>query len=192
MDRMKEKEKYRSLSLEKLKDQHINERKKSSRIIQERVISSREFENAEVIMFYAAMTYEVETVDIIRWAFQSGKKVILPLFDTIKREISTCEIKSYENDTELCKFGFREPKRRLQGNIDVKAIDLVLVPGVCFDKKNNRLGHGIGCYDKFIPLLKNTAISIGLAFDFQIFDTIPTEAHDKPLNLVISNVQTAI
>ena len=75
----------------------------------------------------------------------------------------------------------------MSGNANRDDIDVVIVPGICFDRYNNRLGRGVGFYDKFFSTLKSTTRTIGLAFDFQVRDTIPTEKHDVRLTAVISN-----
>ncbi|MBU1863577.1 MAG: 5-formyltetrahydrofolate cyclo-ligase [Candidatus Omnitrophica bacterium] len=187
MNIKEEKRELRFEILDKLKRQNLTERKTKSSIITQKILLSPDFKNAERVMLYAAMTYEVETRDIITHAFRMRKKVILPLLDREKREITPCEIKDFEKETQWCTYGFREPNHSFRNNIEVGKIDIVIIPGICFDTKNNRLGRGIGCYDKFLSLLKPDIITIGLGFDFQIRAKIPTEKHDVPLTEVISN-----
>jgi 5-formyltetrahydrofolate cyclo-ligase len=63
---------------------------------------------------------------------------------------------------------------------------LVLVPGLAFDLTGNRLGFGKGYYDRVLPQLKKTTLTIGLGYSFQIVEKIPTESHDFPLKAVLS------
>ena len=67
--------------------------------------------------------------------------------------------------------------------IDIDKIDVVIVPGIAFDKENNRLGRGRGYYDKLLTTAN--AIKVGVCFDFQFFDRIPTEEFDVKMNYVI-------
>lgn len=64
--------------------------------------------------------------------------------------------------------------------------DVVLVPAVGFDKAKMRLGMGAGCYDRFLPKLKNSCITIGIVFDEQLVEKLPSEPHDRPVDYVIS------
>ena len=187
MNIRKEKSQLRNEVIKELKSQNIKERNNKSSIITERVVESRDYKNAEGVMLYAAMIYEVETIDIIAHAFRCHKRVLLPLTDKEQRKIIPCEIKDFEEETHWCSYGFREPNHTLSGNANRDDIDVVIVPGICFDRYNNRLGRGVGFYDKFFSTLKSTTRTIGLAFDFQVRDTIPTEKHDVRLTAVISN-----
>ncbi|MDD4908777.1 MAG: 5-formyltetrahydrofolate cyclo-ligase, partial [Candidatus Omnitrophica bacterium] len=64
-------------------------------------------------------------------------------------------------------------------------LDLIITPGLAFDKKGNRLGRGKGYYDRFLSKLSDRAPSIGLAFDFQILPLIPTTSYDVSVNKII-------
>ena len=66
-------------------------------------------------------------------------------------------------------------------------LDLVIVPGIAFDKKGHRIGYGYGYYDRFLKTIKKKAVKIGLAFDFQLIESIPEEEHDVPMNIVVTD-----
>ena len=68
---------------------------------------------------------------------------------------------------------------------DLDAIDVVIIPGVAFTRDGKRLGRGKGYYDRFLPKL-STAYRIGVCYDFQLSDTLPTESYDQKMDLVIS------
>ena len=70
--------------------------------------------------------------------------------------------------------------------VNVEDIDILIVPAVAYDKDCYRLGYGGGFYDRFIEHLRDDAITIGIAFDLQVFDSIPKENHDAQLNYVIT------
>ena len=63
-------------------------------------------------------------------------------------------------------------------------MELIIVPGLVFDEKSNRIGYGKGYYDKFLS--KINCYKVGLSFDFQIKKEIPFEKHDEKLNCIIS------
>lgn len=80
-------------------------------------------------------------------------------------------------------YGVSEPA--IKRFINLKDLDLVVVPGLAFDKKGNRLGRGKGCYDFFLKKLSKKTISIGLAFNFQILPTLPTTKRDISVDKVL-------
>ena len=71
---------------------------------------------------------------------------------------------------------------------DPSEIELAIIPGVAFDKCCNRMGRGKGFYDRLIPYLK--CPTIGLGFGFQMVDSIPCEEFDKPLDMVVTEIDT--
>lgn len=70
--------------------------------------------------------------------------------------------------------------------VSAEALDMVVVPLVAFDRAGARLGYGGGCYDRYLPVLSPTCQIIGIAFDEQRVDGVPTDAHDLPLPHIIS------
>lgn len=70
--------------------------------------------------------------------------------------------------------------------VPVEALDMIVVPLVAFDRAGARLGYGGGCYDRYLPMLSPACQIIGIAFDEQRVDHVPTDAHDLPLPNIIS------
>jgi 5-formyltetrahydrofolate cyclo-ligase len=70
--------------------------------------------------------------------------------------------------------------------MQVRDIDVVLVPGIAFDREGNRLGRGKGCYDRFLCTLQPHTRTVGLAFDFQIVSSLPVSACDVRVDRVLS------
>ena len=70
--------------------------------------------------------------------------------------------------------------------VPAEALDMIVVPLVAFDRTGARLGYGGGCYDRYLPMLSPACQIIGIAFDEQCVDHVPTDAHDLPLPNIIS------
>ena len=70
--------------------------------------------------------------------------------------------------------------------VPAEALDMVVVPLVAFDRTSARLGYGGGCYDRYLPTLSASCQIIGIAFDEQRVEHVPTDAHDLPLPNIIS------
>lgn len=166
------------------KDQFTeNERQIESTKILTKLKESKEYQNAELVFIYWSMNDEVDTINFIKEEHNRGKEFILPVIDgedlILKRYSGTKNLQ----DGDL--FGIPEPVGEVFN--DYAKIDLAVIPGVAFNFKGDRLGRGKGYYDKILDDLSAKTKLIGLCFDFQIFDYIPVEVHDKKLNLVLTN-----
>lgn len=150
---------------------------KRSKTIQEFVIKSKEFESAKVVGTYYAVGSEVTTELIIKRATILGKKIALPRVEEDK-------ITFYEPSSTKSlirgRFGILEPQPYEQMN----DIDILIVPGIAFDKKGNRLGYGMGFYDRLLSCKRT--FSIGLAYSFQLLENLPHDKYDKRLDAIAS------
>jgi 5-formyltetrahydrofolate cyclo-ligase len=181
----KTKKQVRKEILGKLSNQAREEALAKSRTIKTRLFSMPEFKKSKVVMLYASKDSEVRTEKIIDEALGAGKKVALPRCTGLETIVPK-EIENRKNDLEKGCFGIREPKKHKR-SVQLQEIDLVVVPGVAFDKSRRRLGRGKGFYDKFLKGLPRGTLSVGLAFDFQIVDNLPKDSHDIPVSKVITN-----
>lgn len=153
-----------------------------SRIIKNKLFELPEFKKASTILFYVSYGNEVFTHSMIKESMKIGKTVIVPKSDTENRRLILSKLANW-NDLEKGSYDILEPKKINEISID--DIDLVIVPGVGFDKEGNRIGHGKGYYDNLIGSSKNI-LPIGLAFEFQIVEEIPTSSYDFPVNKIIT------
>jgi 5-formyltetrahydrofolate cyclo-ligase len=156
---------------------------RKSRHIQALLFSIEEYQNAQCVGFYVSSGHEVETHEMIRDCFQLGKRVVVPKCGDKEGEMSFCEIGSFE---ELAPgaFGILEPCDPVK-KVDLDEIDVLIVPGVGFDRKGNRLGQGGGYYDSILSLHPR-AVTIGVAFSVQLVDNIPVESHDVKVDIIVT------
>jgi len=184
---MNEKEVLRKKMKRKLRSQKQQERKSKSKIIQRRLFTQKEFLSSKCVMLYVSKgTDEVKTDPIIKKALCMGKKVILPVTSVREKNIKPVRFKGFNQSLKKGSYGIYEPKGPRRP-IRIKGIDLVIVPGLAFDRKNNRLGRGGGYYDRFLKRLPKDTPKIGLGFRFQLFKAIPTTGKDVSLTRVITN-----
>ena len=182
------KSKLREVILEKLRNQKEESRQRKSSLILSKFFSLSEVKKAAVVLFYASFDGEVMTFEMIKKALELGKKIGLPKVNRVKKILEPKVISSFEGDLEKGQYGILEPVSGRDNAFAAKDIDLVVVPGVAFDKKNYRLGRGQGYYDRFLSRLPSDIPTIGLAFDFQIIDRLPhLHEHDLPVSRVIAN-----
>lgn len=156
-----------------------------SDIIMNNLITSELYKKATNIMSYVSFNNEVNTHKFIKKAIEDGKKISVPYIDSKNKIMMPCLI---DDISELVPgyFGILSPDPNNLKIIDEKSIDLVIVPGAVFDISGYRIGYGGGYYDKFLPLLRKDALSVGLAFSFQVIDKVPFEKYDIPVDFIIT------
>lgn len=137
-----------------------------------------DFQSSKNIFIYNSLKDEVATKAFIeKW--QHEKNFFLP----VVKDNNLCFV-PYHNSLEynISALGVNEP---IGDEIkDFSKIDMIIVPGIAFDRKMNRLGRGKGFYDRFLPDLK--AKRVGVCFDFQLVDLVPTEKNDIKMDMIIS------
>ncbi len=175
------KNELRKQIIEKRKDLLRKEVIEKSNSIKEKLFSLDEFKKARVILFYASYDNEVFTHDMIKECLSVGKTVVVPISNTKNNTLSLSRLNNWD-DLEIGAYGILEPKEVFE--VDLESIDIVIVPGVAFDEKGKRLGHGKGYYDR---LLKDfNGLSIGLGFEFQIVENVPVGKYDLPVIIIIT------
>ena len=154
------------------------EKREWSEAVWQELERTKEFSEAWVVLAYWSMDDEVHTHDFItRWA--GDKCFLLPCVKG-----GELEIRRFDGKERLCPgegFAIPEPTGQLWD--EPEKIDLIIVPGVAFDRTGNRLGRGKGYYDKILKT--SAAFKIGVCFGFQLLDSVPVEEHDVPMNHVI-------
>ena len=171
-----------------LRAQSDADRLKKSRQILQKLFSRQEFHGAKTVLFYASFDGEVETFDMIKQAQKLGKSTALPAIIKDQKKIVPTVVQNVEEELAIGAYGIKEHSQPLEKSLATDKIDLVVVPGLAFDRDNYRLGRGHGYYDRFLTSLSPRTPAIGLAFDFQIVDRLPhLEDHDHPVSCVIVN-----
>lgn len=159
---------------------------KNSRKIIGKLLSMECIKKATTIMLYFDFNNEVKTDQLITKLLSLRKTVVAPVTIKDKKKLIPFKFNNLIDDITIGSYGIREPKQNPSNELSIDIIDIVVVPAVAYDKNCYRLGYGGGFYDRFIENLKNDTITIGIAFDLQIFDSIPKDIYDAQLNYVIT------
>jgi 5-formyltetrahydrofolate cyclo-ligase len=159
------------------KDHH-----EGSLAIQEKIIDSPAFVRAKRLALYDSFRKEVATRAILHRALEQNKEVYYPIWDAPRKHIHFVQVKR-EADLHLTEHHISEPVEDEDAS-DPLSFDLLLIPGVCFDLLGNRLGYGQGGYDRVLTNI--TGLRWGLAFEFQLVDTLPRAPHDVPCHCIIT------
>ena len=158
-------------------------RKSAAEEVFERLERTAAFLLADRIMMYHSLPDELYTLDFLKkW---SGKKrFYLPRVNGVDLEVLPYE----ESRLELGSFHIEEPTGA--DITDPSEIELVVVPAVAYDRKGKRLGRGKGFYDRFLQHTKATKVGVG--YEFQLVDELPSEPHDVPMDMVITQKTTIV
>lgn len=156
-----------------------------SKLISDNLFSLTILKNASVILAYYSFNKEVCTHGIIEELLSLDKKVALPVCIKSKDKFVISCITSLQ-DLKLGSLGIMEPDPEKLELVKPEDINVVLVPGIAFDRKGNRLGYGKGYYDRFLAELDSSKIKVGICFDFQIIDELPTDCFDVPVDCIVT------
>ncbi|MEK6967015.1 MAG: 5-formyltetrahydrofolate cyclo-ligase [Nanoarchaeota archaeon] len=146
-----------------------------SKAIQESLANMSSYINAKIVLAYIPIRNEVKTDKII------SKSVVLPGFDDKKNLVAL----KYQGNLVVGPYRTKQPPYS-EENL-TKKFDVAIIPGIAFDEKGNRLGYGKGYYDRLLAGKKAT--KIGLAFDVQIVDEIPSESHDVKMDFIVTETR---
>lgn len=146
-----------------------------------------EYAAARTVMFYVDVRSEVRTRHALPAALQSGKRIVVPY--CVNKELELFLLEDME-ELAVGMYKILEPRPELRDRpdkkIDVAALDLIQVPGVAFDRRGARMGHGFGYYDKLLEHARPDTPLVALAFECQLFPAIPTQAHDIFMDKIIT------
>lgn len=156
-----------------------------SRRVANRLPTVVQYAAAKLIGLYAAIDGEISTRPIFEAAVSAGQTCVFPRCLAGNR-LEFAEIRAWE-DLEPGRFGILEPAAHLPIRA-IEQLDVILVPGVGFDREGNRLGRGGGFYDRTLPADRSSPpFSIGLGHSFQLLEQLPVRNYDRKVNEVVTN-----
>ena len=154
----------------------------SSDAILQSLLTLPEVISAQVVHTYvSALPGEADTLRFIEWCLATDRVVLVPVADMATGRMVSVRSVSLD-DLRPTSWGGLEP--RTGEHVDDATADVIIVPGVGFDRQCNRLGMGGGFYDRLLAVRK--APAIGLAHPWQMVDAVPVEAHDEPVDVVVT------
>ena len=155
-----------------------------SSLITEKILSLEEYRRANVIMTYLDFRNEVKTGELIQKTMKMGKKIAVPSTDLKNIRLTPSLLLAYPDDLFPGTWGIPEPAPGRFRPVESGEIDIVIVPGVAFDEKGNRIGYGMGFFDRFLN--ETDAFSIAPVFEMQIRPAFSPGTHDHPVDCLVT------
>jgi len=139
--------------------------------------------SARAILFFAPLPDEPDVWPVLERALALGTVCALPYFDASTQAYGARVIQKIGTDLVAGKFGVREPAAQCAA-MPLNQLDLVLVPGLAFDRFGNRLGRGRGFYDRLLGEV--SGVKCGICYQGQLLESLPTEGHDVSVNFIVT------
>lgn len=149
--------------------------------IQKNLFSLSCVNSARTVCTFLSAFKEPDTISIVKRLLSENYRVVVPVTDT---ETTTLSLSYIDGMDDLIKGAYNIPEPRYIKSAKAEDIDVILVPGLAFDRSGGRMGFGKGYYDRFLS--ESRGVKIGLCYDFQLRDKIPTESHDVPMDFIIT------
>ncbi len=149
---------------------------------QDRLCGLEAFIRARRVACYLSAPGELGTAKLLQACFKDGKMVTVPARRGTTWIYGLCRM-TPDTPLRVGLLGITEPA--VPEWVDAGEMDLVVVPGVAFDARGNRLGHGLGCYDRMLAG-EGRAFKAAIAFDWQLVHEVPMESHDVPMDAVVT------
>ena len=163
------------------------DKERLSRLISSHLIESPRYRTAQTVMLYVNLPDEVRTGQLLLDAAERGKKVVIPYCAGDRLELFCIE---GLDELAAGTFGVLEPKPQLRGDparmISAERLDLIVVPGVAFDRQGGRLGRGKAYYDGLLREVRPDTFLVAPAFECQMVDKVPMQPHDVPMHQIIT------
>jgi 5-formyltetrahydrofolate cyclo-ligase len=170
-------------TLAALSDKEIKDK---TQRIEKRLFEFANFLEANIVLLYINSKCEVNSLNIIERCLNCKKIVILPAFVSTKYEMKLMKIDNLDTDLTLGPRNILEPDPNQCNIVPIECIDIAIIPGIAFDEKGGRIGSGDGYYDRLIPKLPITTRKVALTFEDQIVPQIQMEAHDRHVDIIIT------
>lgn len=177
--------------LEIRNDLSLEKKSNYDKLIANKFFESSYYREANNIFIYISYGSEIDTKCIIARALKEGKNIYVPRTEFSTRLMNAVKINNLNNLIES-KYGALEPKKD-KPFIDPNDLDLIVVPGVAFDRSGGRIGYGAGFYDRYFKRIndenKSRIMKLVLAYDFQLIDKVPTDEEDVSVDAVMTEKQ---
>ncbi len=180
----------RHAAKQRLSELSTTEQAEHARSLAPHLLADPAIAPADAILAYAAFAPELSLDPFITAAIDASKRIAIPSIDWARKSMTAHHISNLDTDLIPDRYDIRVPRAGCPV-VEPAQIDVILLPGLAFDRAGNRLGRGAGFYDRYITALKDEGHNptlIGVCYHAQIVDSVPTEPHDHRVDRVITEL----
>jgi len=163
-----------------------------SHVICRQFVKQSEYLSAETVMWYVHCRTEVQTLDALREQLKTSKRIVVPYCteDETGHKVLGLWLLNQLEELVPGMWGILEPPRNkwwdAKKRVRVEELDMIMTPGVVFDRNGGRLGNGAGYYDRLLQTVRSDTRIVGVCFESQLVEKIPMAAHDVYMHNVIT------
>lgn len=161
------------------------ERSRASQCICRQILGLDEFRRAKVVMAFMPIAGEPDIIAIIQAGLDAGKTMLVPRINLGRHVMDAVEIHKLADADARGSFGIREPSAG--GAFAASRIDMIIVPGLGFDRSGLRLGRGGGFYDRYLSSAGMHAVKCAVAFECQVLAEVPHDQHDQTIDMLVTD-----
>ena len=176
----------RKKSLEQRSKISYNKIKQRSKKITDKFFSLPELKGAKKIMSFVTKGKEVSTFTLMERILDEGYLLYVPFTRKDKVALGTAQINDLDIDLKQGVFDVLEPLNEIRDKKPPEDLDIIIVPGLVFDKKGYRIGYGGGYYDSFLAEYGSDSLKVGFCYSQFIKDEFPVEEHDIGVDIIIT------
>jgi 5-formyltetrahydrofolate cyclo-ligase len=163
-------------------------RQRATGAIMQRLYGLDAYREANCVLTYMSFGAELDTQRFFDRVLGDGKMAVLPRIDKASKSLTLHRVESHADLVDGV-WGIREPRAGAP-LVAMTEIDMVLMPGLAFDRAGNRLGYGAGYYDRLLaPVATRKPVRVAAAFDCQVVDAVPVGPGDQPFHILITESQ---
>lgn len=182
-----DKKQIRSLMKHKLAQLNKEERLGQEQFLHKALFALPEWKKADTIAVTISINNELNTHPIFEKAWEEGKTTVAPVVERNSKRLSFFKISSF-NECRESSIGLLEPIPGKTPSVNEESLDLIITPGLAYNKDGYRIGYGGGFYDR---LLKNVEVpTVSLCFDCQLLNDLPLEHYDIPVKILLSGTDS--
>ena len=159
------------------------ERSRLAELVEEALFGLPDVLAARTILLFYSFGTEVATAGMAQRILGSGTRLLLPYLAE-DGAMQAAEVRAGDALDQTA-YGPREPRARIA--VDPETVDVVVTPGLAFDREGNRLGYGGGYYDRYLARMGGAILRVGVAFSLQLVDRVPHEQEDQPVDVVVTD-----
>lgn len=164
----------------------LEDRQRASDAITLDVLALDRYKAARTVMAYMTFGSEFLTDRFVSNTLDQSKVLVLPRVDRTRNQLALYAVRDLDVELTSGPWGIREPRPDVCPSVVVAEIDFILVPGLGFTARGDRLGYGRGYYDRLLAHKAQHTALVAAAFELQVLETIPVDAHDVPVDLIVT------